>query len=81
MGSRIARAELFETQRMGTGGAFDSLMATERDLNLGVAVTESCCEVDKVEDPMSLAIELRSFPQRALRTAASLARRLELRGR
>lgn len=81
VGSRIAREELFDKQRMGTGSAFDSLMATARSLGLAVEVTEGCYDIDEAEDLARLAQELRSFPDRAVRTAAWLARRLEPLGR
>jgi len=81
VGSTSMRAGLFDMQPMGTGGAFDSLMAGARGLGLRVAVTESCYDVDEAEDLTRLARELRLFPQRAARTAAWLARRPELRER
>jgi rSAM/selenodomain-associated transferase 1 len=81
VGSMIAQTELFDTQRMGTGGAFDSLMASAQGLGLRVALTETGYDVDEAEDLARLARELRLFPQRAVRTAAWLARRPELHGR
>jgi uncharacterized protein len=81
VGSTTFQTDLFDTQRMGTGRAFDSLMLTAQGLGLRVAVTESCYDVDEAEDLKRLANELRSFPQRARRTAAWLARRPELWGR
>jgi rSAM/selenodomain-associated transferase 1 len=80
VGSTTVRAGLFDTRRMGTGGALDSLMSSAQALGLRVALTESCYDVDEVEDLNRLARELRSFPHRAVRTAAWLARRPELRG-
>jgi rSAM/selenodomain-associated transferase 1 len=78
VGSTTVHAELFDTQRMGTGSALDSLMASARDLGLRVALTETHYDVDEAEDLARLAGELRSFPHRAPRTAAWLARRPEL---
>ena len=80
VGSTIVQAELFDTQRMGTGRALDSLVATAQSLGLRVALTETGYDVDEVEDLARLARELRLFPHRALRTAAWIARRPELRG-
>ena len=81
VGSTTAQAELFDTQRMGTGSALDSLMANAQRLSLRVALTETGYDVDEAEDLARLARELRLFPHRARRTAAWLARRPELRGR
>ena len=79
VGSTTARAELFDTQRMGTGSALDSLMANAQRLSLRVAFTETGYDVDEAHDLARLARELRLFPHRARRTAAWLARRSELR--
>ena len=80
VGSTTVEAELFDTQRMGTGRALDSLMASAQSLGLRVAATETAYDVDEPEDLTRLARELRLFPHRALRTAAWLSRRPELRG-
>jgi uncharacterized protein len=80
VGSRTVQAELFETQRMGTGTALDSLMASAQGLGLRVALTETAYDVDEAEDLARLARELRLFPHRAPRTAAWLALRPELCG-
>jgi rSAM/selenodomain-associated transferase 1 len=80
VGSTTAQAELFDTQRMGTGSALDSLMANAQRLSLRVALTETGYDVDEAEDLARLARELRLFPHRARQTAAWLARRPELRG-
>jgi uncharacterized protein len=80
VGSTTVQAELFDTQRMGTGRALDSLMASAQGLGLRVALTETGYDVDEVEDLARLARELRLFPHRALRTAAWLAHRSGLRG-
>jgi uncharacterized protein len=75
IGCKSAQAELFDTERMGSGSAFSSLIASARALGLRVSVTPACYDVDEVEDLTRLARELRSFPDRAVRTAAWLARR------
>ena len=80
VGSATEQVELFDRQRIGTGSAFDSLMASARGLGLRVALTETGYDVDEAEDLTRLARELRLFPHRAPRTAAWLARRPELRG-
>jgi uncharacterized protein len=80
VGSTTVPAELFDTQRMGTGSALDSLTASARVLGLRVAFTETCYDVDEAEDLARLARELRLFPNRAPRTAAWLAQRPELGG-
>jgi glycosyltransferase A (GT-A) superfamily protein (DUF2064 family) len=77
VGSRTAQAALFDTQRMGTGRALDSLMASAHALGLRVALTETGYDVDEAEDLARLARELRLFPHRALRTAAWFARQPE----
>jgi len=79
VGSTSSQADLFDTQRMGTVSALDSLMASARGLGLRVALTETGYDVDEAEDLTRLARELRIFPHRAPRTAAWLARRPELR--
>jgi uncharacterized protein len=78
VGSTHARPELFDTERMGTGSALDSLIATAHGLGLQVTLTETAFDVDEPDDLVRLARELRSFPHRAVRTAAWLARRPEL---
>jgi rSAM/selenodomain-associated transferase 1 len=80
VGSTTAQPELFDTRRMGTGRALDSLTASAQGLGLRVALTETRYDVDEAEDLGRLARELRSFPHRAPRTAAWLARRPVLRG-
>jgi uncharacterized protein len=80
VGSKSARAELFDAQGMGTGSALDSLTASAHGLGLQVALTETSYDVDEIEDLVRLARELRLFPRRALRTAAWLAHRPELGG-
>ena len=80
VGSTTVQAELFDTQRMGTGRALDSLTASAQGLGLQVALTETRYDVDEAEDLGRLARELRSFPHRAPRTAAWLASRPALQG-
>jgi rSAM/selenodomain-associated transferase 1 len=77
VGSKTVQPELFHTQGMGTGSAFDSLTAHARGLGLQVGLTDTCFDVDEAEDLARLARELRSFPHRAPRTAAWLAQRAE----
>jgi rSAM/selenodomain-associated transferase 1 len=79
VGGKTVQPELFDTQGMGTGSAFDSLTTHARGLGLQVGLTETCFDVDEAEDLVRLASELRSFPHRAPRTAAWLAQRAEPR--
>jgi rSAM/selenodomain-associated transferase 1 len=80
VGCNTILPELFDTQRMGTGSALDSLVASAKGLGLSVALTETGYDVDEAEDLSRLARELHAFPHRAKRTAAWLAHRPELRG-
>jgi glycosyltransferase A (GT-A) superfamily protein (DUF2064 family) len=80
VGSTTAQSELFDMRRMGTGRALDSLIASAQGLGLRVVLTETCYDVDEAEDLGRLALELRSFPHRAPRTAAWLGRRPVLLG-
>ncbi|MGA2408929.1 MAG: TIGR04282 family arsenosugar biosynthesis glycosyltransferase [Candidatus Binataceae bacterium] len=80
VGSTTVQPELFDTHRMGTGSALDSLMATAQGLGLRVALTETNYDVDEPEDLGRLARDLYLRPQRASRTAAWLAGRPELQG-
>jgi rSAM/selenodomain-associated transferase 1 len=75
VGASTVQAKLFDTRRMGTGSALDSLMAKAKDLGLRVALTEALYDVDEAKDLGRLARELHLFPDRAPRTAAWLARR------
>jgi rSAM/selenodomain-associated transferase 1 len=77
VGCTTEQSELFDTQRMGTGRALDSLMVSAQGLGLRVALTEMSYDVDEAEDLARLARELRLFPHRAPRTAAWLARQPE----
>jgi glycosyltransferase A (GT-A) superfamily protein (DUF2064 family) len=79
VGSTTVQPALFDTQRMGTGSALDSLMAIARGLGLRVAVTETNYDIDEPGDLGRLARDLHQRPQRASRTAAWLGRRPELR--
>jgi uncharacterized protein len=80
VGSTTIQPELFDTHRMGTGSALNSLIVNAQVLGLRVAVTETNYDVDEPGDLGRLARDLRLRPQRASRTAAWLARRPELRG-
>lgn len=79
VGSTSVHPGLFDLQRMGTGSALDSLMMNAQRLGLRVAVTETNYDVDEPGDLGRLARDLHLHPQRALRTAAWLGRRPELR--
>jgi rSAM/selenodomain-associated transferase 1 len=79
VGSTKVQPTLFDTQRMGTGSALASLMMNAQGLDLQVAVTETNYDVDEPGDLGRLARDLHLHPERAVRTAAWLARRPELR--
>jgi uncharacterized protein len=78
VGSTSSHAALFDTRRMGTATALDSLIANAKNLGLEVALAELHYDVDEAEDLARLARELRSSPHRAPRTAAWLALRPEV---
>jgi rSAM/selenodomain-associated transferase 1 len=75
VGATAFYAGLFEQNRLGTGGALDSLLAAARKFNLKVAMTEPAYDVDEPGDLARLTEELKLFPSRAPRTARWLARR------
>ena len=73
VGATRQHAGLFDPQAMGTGSAFDTLVARTRLLGLSSAVTEGHYDVDTPADLARLAQELARQPERAPRTAALLA--------
>jgi rSAM/selenodomain-associated transferase 1 len=64
---------------IGTGSALRVLLGRARTLELRVALTEECYDVDDGDDLARLATELQEAPSRAPRTAAWLAARREVR--
>lgn len=72
VGAKAAHAELFAGDGMGTGSAFDALLARARRLQLAVSFTERFYDIDVRGDLTRLASELRTAPARAPRTAAWL---------
>ena len=74
VGVSAADAALFDRDRMGTGGALDSLLAAAHKQNLTAALTEAAYDVDEPSDLERLSRELEQFPSRAPRTARWLAR-------
>ena len=72
--STTTDAALFDHDRMGTGGALDSLLAAAHKQNLTAALTEAAYDVDEPRDLERLSRELEQFPSRAPRTARWLAR-------
>ena len=75
VGATVFRPKLFNQDRIGTRGAFDSLLAASRALNLEVALTATSYDVDQPDDLARLTEELDRFPSRAPRTASWLSRR------
>lgn len=74
LGANVLKAALFDHNRLGTGGALDSMLAAARELNLRVALTETAYDVDEPADLARLSRELNLFPSRAPRTARWLVR-------
>jgi len=72
VGAKAAHAALFADDGMGTGSAFDALLARARRLRLAASFTERFYDIDVGGDLTQLAVELRVAPTRAPRTAAWL---------
>lgn len=72
VGASAAHAALFADDGMGTGSAFDALLARARRLQLAVSFTERFYDIDVEGDLTQLAAELQVAPARAPRTAAWL---------
>jgi len=66
---------LFGAGAMGTETALQALLDRARGLALSAALTEECYDVDDGDDLARLAVDLRTAPSRAPRTAAWLAAR------
>ena len=66
-------AGLFDPRAMGTGSAFQTLIARTEQLRLLAAVTSEQYDIDLPHDLIRLARELARQPERAPRTAAVLA--------
>ena len=74
VGATSSHAGLFEPHAMGTGAALDGLIMRAHRLGLSVTATIEHYDVDGEADLARLARELRTWPERAPRTAALLAR-------
>lgn len=72
VGAKAPHPTLFQGDGMGTGSAFDTLLARARSLELSVCFTEPFYDIDFEQDLTRLAEELRLAPARAPRTAAWL---------
>lgn len=72
VGASAMHPHLFELAPLGTDGARDALLENARRLELSVAFTEACYDVDLPADVRRLAAELHIEPARAPRTAALL---------
>lgn len=73
VGASAMHPHLFELAPLGTDGARDALLENARRLDLSVAFTEACYDIDLPADLRRLAAELRTEPARAPRTAALIA--------
>jgi len=73
VGASAVYPHLFDLARLGTGSARDALVQNARALELSVAFTSECYDVDLPADLSRLDAELRTEPSRAPRTAALLA--------
>ncbi len=72
VGATRPQPDLFDGKVMGTGSAFDALVAGARRLRLRVGFTETHYDVDLPEDLERLADDLAFDPRRAPRTAVLL---------
>lgn len=72
VGAKAAYPSLFEGEDMGTGSAFDRLLARTKALELSTGLTEPFYDIDVASDLTRLAAELRRTPAKAPRTAAWL---------
>ena len=72
VGANGAHPSLFTSDGMGTGSAFESLLAQAGVLELSVGFTDPFYDVDVADDLIQLAAELEDSPARAPRTASCL---------
>jgi len=80
VGARAAHAGLFDAAPLGTASAYDALCGAARARGLSLAAARVWYDVDVAADLHRLAVDLRSEPERAPRTAALLASWDDLRG-
>jgi len=73
VGATRSHPGLFDAAAMGTGSAFEALLAHAKRLGLRVSVAAEHWDVDVPSDVVRLASELARAPERARRTAALLA--------
>jgi uncharacterized protein len=69
VGAKASHPTLFESDGMGTGKAFDDLLARAHTLQLSVGFTAPFYDIDVAADLVRLAAELKLAPARAPRTA------------
>ena len=72
IGAKSTFPALFENDGMGTGNAFEALLARARALKLSIAFTDPFYDIDLADDLIRLLAELRVAPAKAPRTAAWL---------
>ncbi len=70
VGAKAVHPSLFAGDGMGTGSAFDRLLARVRTLQLSAGFTDVFYDVDVPDDLLRLGRELQVAPARAPRTAA-----------
>lgn len=73
VGARSPHPALFDTPKLGTGGALDALLARVDALGLTAARTDAWYDIDVHADLDQLAVDLAAHPDRAPKTAAYLA--------
>ena len=70
VGAKAAYPSLFESDRMGTSSALDTLLTRTKVLELSTGFTEPFYDIDVANDLILLAQELRLAPAKAPRTAS-----------
>jgi rSAM/selenodomain-associated transferase 1 len=70
VGAKASHATLFESEGMGTGSALDKLVSRAETLELSIGRAQLFYDIDIASDLIQLALELRTAPDKAPRTAA-----------
>jgi len=69
VGAKASRPALFANDGMGTSSALERLLSSARALKLSVGFADPFYDIDVSDDLTRLAVELRTAPARAPRTA------------